>query len=363
MRKWVAKAVTVALAAGTLQGVAVADPAWACGCGAYIPGANGTANVAQEQALLRFDGTTEDVVMRFAVHSDATDAAWVMPVPGPAKATLASQDLFDDLSDAELPRTEIRHHLWPHLDLSGSDDGGGSGAAPGGAAGSVLVLGDQRIGDFEVANLAASDPSALTGWLAEHGFTLKPNTADRLAAYTSQGWQFVAIRLASGSTANLNGTLDPIRITFATTDPVYPMRLSAGATTPQRVEVAMLAPHRMDAAKAPIATLPSTSSFGDWLDPSHTGKALAGLAAGKMFLTVFDNYFGKPAQITQDYQFAQAKSDWIQHPVEYRDELLTIIGIPVYLLILLAVAILILWTMWWLRPRVRSVRGPAEPAR
>lgn len=53
------------------------------------------------------------------------------------------------------------------------------------------------------------------------------------------------------STADLDGALDPIRISFAAEGAVYPMRLSAGATT-----------------------------FGDWIDPSKAGAALAILARG-----------------------------------------------------------------------------------
>ncbi|NUR60230.1 MAG: DUF2330 domain-containing protein [Catenulispora sp.] len=341
MRGWVAKALTVVLAAGGIQGVAVADPAWACGCGAYIPAGNGTASVAREQALIRFDGTTEDVVMRFSVRSDVSDAAWVMPVPGAAKASLASPDLFAELAVAQKPVTEVRHRLWPHLAGSGSEPGTRSGGAAAPRAGGVQVLGDQQLGAFEVANLAASDPAALAAWLNEHGFTLKPATAGRLSAYTAQGWQFVAVRLASGSSATLNGALDPIRITFPAKDAVYPMRLSAGATTPQSVTVAVLAPHRMDADRTPVATWSASSVFGDWVDPSHTGTALADLAAGRMFLTVFNGYFDQPSKITQDYGFQPAKSDWVQHPVVYKDELVTFLGIPVFLFILLGVLIVV----------------------
>ena len=360
MRRWVAEALTVALAAGGIQGVAVADPAWACGCGAYIPAGNGTASVAREQALVRFDGTTEDVVMRFSVHSDSSDAAWVMPVPSTAKASLASPDLFGQLAAAEQPLTKVRHHLWPHLNFSDSASAPRSRGAGATGGGGVQVLADQRLGAFEVANLAASDPAALGTWLTEHDFTLKPGTADRLSAYTAEGWQFVAVRLASGTSATLNGALDPIRITFAAKDAVYPMRLSAGATTPQSVTVAILAPHRMDADRTPVAAEPASSVLGDWVDPSHTGPALADLAAGRMFLTVFDGYFYPPSQITQDYGFRQATADWVQHPVVYKEELLTFLGIPVFLLVLLGVLIVIGWAVWRRRLSART-RSPATP--
>jgi hypothetical protein len=67
------------------------------------------------------------------------------------------------------------------------------------------------------------------------------------------------------------------------------MRLSAGATTPQHVQLAVLAPHRMDAAQSPVPHQDSSSTFGDWVDPSQAGPALAGLAAGRMFLTSYSS--------------------------------------------------------------------------
>ncbi|WP_344655287.1 DUF2330 domain-containing protein [Catenulispora subtropica] len=349
----------------------MADPAWACGCGAYIPGANGTASVAREQAVVRFDGTTEDVVMRFSVHSDAPDAAWVMPVPGPgpAKTTLGDKDLFDQLSTAQEPLVKVHHYFLPHLSESGAKSGAGApdnvggpmAAAPTGAP--VRVLSDQRIGAFEVANLASADPKALGEWLEQHSFTLKAATAERLAAYTAQGWQFVAVRLASGSSADLDGVLDPIRISFPAKDAVYPMRLSAGATTPQHVELSVLAPHRMEIAQAPIAAHAAPSAFGDWIDPSRTGPALANLAAGRMFLTVFDDAFEQPSQITQDYGFSPARSDWVQHPVTYKEELLTFLGIPAYLLVVLALTgIGVVTVVRRGRRSVRRGRGAAHLA-
>ncbi|ACU70505.1 conserved hypothetical protein [Catenulispora acidiphila DSM 44928] len=361
MRRWVAKTLTLALAAGGLQAVGVADPAWACGCGAMIPGSGGTMSVAREQAVVRFDGTTENVVMRFFTQSNVTDAAWVMPVPAQATAKLGDQALFSDLTDAEEPVAAVHHYFWPHIGGSSGNRGVYEGAPAAAPPSAVQVLSDQRIGEFEVANLASSDPKALGDWLNQHSFTLKDSTASRLAAYTSQGWKFVAVRLASGSAADLNGVLDPISLSFPAKSAVYPMRLSAGATTPQNVQVSVLAPHRMDAASSPIAAESTPSAFGDWIDPSKVGPALASLAAGRMFLTVYDGFFSEPSLITQDYAFAPASSDWVQHSTYDKEELLTVLGIPVYLIVLLVLAagavLLVRWR--WVSVRTRSRATPA----
>jgi hypothetical protein len=363
MRRWVAKVLTLAVAAGGVQAVAVADPAWACGCGAYIPPSGHQASVAREQAVVRYDGTTEDVVMRFSVHSDAKDAAWVMPVPGTATVKLADKDLFAELDTAQAPVAEVHHYFWPHIGLGGESAPPNAGGAMDAAPPAVQVLNDQRIGEFQVANLAATDPHALGDWLNQHGFALKDGTAARLALYTGEGWQFVAVRLASDSLSDLNGALDPISISFPAKNAVYPMRLSAGATTGQTVDVAVLAPHRMDATHTPVADQPQPSSFGDWIDPSKVGPALASLAAGRMFLTGYENYFGQPSQITQDYGFTPAASDWVQHPTYDQEELLTFLGIPVYLIVFLILPLLAAIAFWmrqgWKRGAAADAAGAA----
>ena len=40
----------------------VASPAWACGCGAYIPDQAG-ASVTDERAMIAWDGSTQDILM------------------------------------------------------------------------------------------------------------------------------------------------------------------------------------------------------------------------------------------------------------------------------------------------------------
>ena len=56
-------------------------------------------------------------------------------------------------------------------------------------------------------------------------------------------WNFVAIQL--DATHTLEGDLPPIAMTFPSDSAVYPMRMSAGAESPQQPMVYLLAGHRM----------------------------------------------------------------------------------------------------------------------
>lgn len=85
-------AVVLVLLAGAVM-FNVASPAWACGCGAYVPDSPGS-SVADERALIAWDGTTEDILMSLSVTGSSDKAAWIMPVPSAARVSLGDTEVF-----------------------------------------------------------------------------------------------------------------------------------------------------------------------------------------------------------------------------------------------------------------------------
>ena len=73
------------------------SPAWACGCGGYVPDAASQARVYGENALVRFDGRTEQIHLSMAVNGRSRTAAWIMPVPSAATVELGRESLFAEL--------------------------------------------------------------------------------------------------------------------------------------------------------------------------------------------------------------------------------------------------------------------------
>jgi hypothetical protein len=86
--------------------------AWACGCGAYIPGQQG-ASVVDESALIAWDGSREDILMSLRVAGSSDSAAWVMPVPSAAQVSLGEAEAFTELGRLTAPRVEYRDTWWP----------------------------------------------------------------------------------------------------------------------------------------------------------------------------------------------------------------------------------------------------------
>src|SRR5918998_1700087 len=90
----------------SILGVLIVAPVAACGCGAYIP-REGEARVAQERALIRWDGRTEDIVMELAVEGRSKEAAWILPLPTRAKVQLGDARLFDALQELTKPKVRV----------------------------------------------------------------------------------------------------------------------------------------------------------------------------------------------------------------------------------------------------------------
>ncbi|MEV6393699.1 DUF2330 domain-containing protein [Streptomyces sp. NPDC051907] len=330
---------TVVLALVALQLGSLISPAYACGCGAMVPGRQAQMAVRQETSVVAWNGRTEQIVMRFTVDGNAPEAAWIMPVPSRAEVELGDRAVFDELYEVTAPVHRERRYFWPrsHDWPFGSDsDSAADGAMPGApapdAAAGVGVVGRERLGDFDVARLTATDPDALREWLEENGFELPPGLAQELQPYVDQKWEYVAVRLApqeKGSGVVLRGTLDPLRLSFASDRLIYPMRLSRRAKVAQDLQLYVLAPHRME---------PRGSIGGDEPEVTYAGKVssygrLSTLTGGgATFLTALEQSFPEPGRIDGDHELRAADEDATFQRVIWEEELLTVAGAPAWLL-------------------------------
>ncbi|MFZ3492693.1 DUF2330 domain-containing protein [Streptomyces sp. 5.8] len=341
------------------------SPAYACGCGAMVPDGSSRIGVSREASVVRWDGRTEHVAMRFTVGGDAKRAAWIMPVPGRATVRLGDGGLFSQLVDLTGPEYRTRGYFWPRHGDWPFDSGRGDTAGappPGSGDPRVGVIGRERLGDFDVARLTATDPGALGDWLEDNGFVLPDRLSAELKPYVDQRWEYVAVRLAPrepGTT--LRGTLDPLLIRFESDRLVYPMRLSRLASTAQSLGLYVLAEHRMEPVSAIGGNAPEVT-FAGRITPTGPVAEFAGTEP--VFLTAIDQSFPVPSRIDGDHELRAAAADAPYRRVEYTDELLTAGGVPVWILALggaLAVtAVAAVLTALRLR-RVRTGAVPGSP--
>lgn len=357
-----ARILLVVAALLALQLGSLISPAYACGCGAMVPDRGSHMAVDRETSVVGWDGRTEQIVLRFTVDGNARKAAWIMPVPSRATVELGDRALFDELETVSAPEHRTRHYFWPRAHdwpfSSGSTDSAGAPAP--GARASVGVVGRERLGDFDVARLTATDPRALRSWLETNGFVLPAGLATELKPYVAQKWEYVAVRLApEAEGAMLRGTLDPLRLRFASEKLIYPMRLSRLAKNAQSLGLFVLARHRME---------PKSSIGGDAPEVTYAGKVpadgvLAGFAGGgQTFLTALDQRFPEPGRISGDHELRAAEADTAFRRVVYEDELLTAGGVPVWLLTVgTGLAALVVAALWRVRARRRRPVLPPPP--
>lgn len=272
-------------------------PALARACGLPLE-----ARISYEQALLIVEGRRQQLIATVDLRDAAPDAGVVFPVPGLPEAVdqpAGGGELFPYLKQATRPlvRRERRFVWAPAPDRVGAPAGG------------VAVLGEQTLGGYTVARLAANDPGALQAWLTEHGYGLPPAAEPILAAYVAEGWGFVAVKLAASAP---NGSLDPLRISYESDQLVYPMRLGALADQPIAVDLFVLAPYRV--AAPPLATAyAGPVAQLDLVPPA----GLAPLLGAAPYLTHVRGEALNPAAISGDLILSQAPSD-----EPYREEII-----------------------------------------
>ncbi|GGT29439.1 hypothetical protein GCM10010207_31630 [Streptomyces atratus] len=366
-RGWLVRALSLLLMLASLQLGSLISPAYACGCGAMVPSRATQVSVDRETSVVDWDGRTEQIVMRLTVRGDAPEAAWIMPVPHRATVELGDPSLFSELATLTAPVQATRHYFWPRSDdwpFAGSGNSGDGVGAPSSAAPSVEVVGRERLGPFDVARLAATDPEALQKWLQDNGFELPDRLATALKPYVDQKWEYVAIRLAPRDKNNpLGGDLDPLRLRFASDRLVYPMRLSKLASTPQQLDLYVLAAHRMEPRDAIGGNAPQVTYAGR-IDPrsarDDTG-ALEAVTGGKpVFVTAIEQSFPYPERIDGDHELRAAEADTPYRTMVYTDRLLTVGGVPVWVLSLLG-AVLVAAAVVLLVLRVRRHRPVVPP--
>ncbi|WP_306313326.1 DUF2330 domain-containing protein [Streptomyces hydrogenans] len=358
MRGTTHRILTTLVALLALQLGSLVAPAWACGCGAMITRPSERIGVDREESAVHWDGRNETVVMRFRVHGDARQAAWVMPVPHRADVTLGDPELFDAIEELAAPERRDRSYFWPREDDWPFDTGYGDGAAAGAApGGSVGVVGRERLGPFDVARLTATDPEALGTWLRTNGFELPDRLTPELRPYVERKWEYVAIRLAPEKRdERLHGELTPLRVTFASPELVYPMRLSRLAATPQTLGLSILAAHRMEPRSAIGGDRPEVTFSGRLDHPEGPVAALTGGAPAH--LTVLEQRFPTPSRISDDHVL-RTVADTPYRQVVYRDRLLTLGGVPAWLLVVAAgAALTVTAALLTVRARRRRVPSP-----
>ncbi len=301
--------------------------------GGMFPVFAGSAASSDQRAVLAFDGGRETLVLQTAYEGDGTDFAWVIPVPvqvGPGDVATADPRIFDDLYELTEPRA-----------YQGAGGGGvfGCGGSGGGTSRSVRLWQTFHVDGYDVAVLSAGESSDLADWLDQNGYTFPVGQQAALDYYAGKSLFFVAAKLSPTGSGG-GDEARPLRLSFDTPEPVFPMRISS-ATSSGEVEVLLyvIARHRVTSSNyatqaVQFSALYRGGDFGAYYEqqfrqslaqvgagsllvefagilPSYMASAHAadlGLGSGTYYVTRLRSYL-QPHEMKEDIVLAEAPND------------------------------------------------------
>lgn len=307
----------------------------ACACGALITDSG--AGIDAETALIVLDDNVETIDMVMRLTSDASTAAWIMPVPADTTISLGNQEAFATLATVTAPKPVYIEDWIPRLSLGDSGP-----ARDSDGRGPVEVVSVQTVGPFDVTTLNGADAQAVNQWLEQHGFPTRPDIEPVFAQYLGNGWNIAAVKLIPDSTQEhlRTGDLPPLRMKFSTDKPIYPIKLSQRASIEQRIQLYIAAGHRVDASGPYSTETPLQLRFTGAISGTDIG-----LGDRQWYLTSYGATLS-PDLITSDITFTRSATDepyQATYPVHvYRGDI-TLAALVIGTTILIAGVYLTIW--------------------
>jgi hypothetical protein len=252
--------------------------------------------MVSERAIVSLNDGIQQTDLLINLSGTSANAGLIIPTPTPATVTPGSLTSFDDVERAMLPRAVAVEDWWGFKAMKS--------ALEDQPATIPQILDRVQLGPIEALTLAASDAPGLSTWLTENGFTAPEGSAAILEPYVRAGWSFVVVKLSAPEL--LNGTIDPIRLTFATDAIVFPTRLLQGYTTEQSIRLYVVGHNRVQLVSAgtETATIDAAQRL-IWAGQLSSVDTQLG-----RFMTVFDIRYDNPEiQATTDIGVMKAVSD------------------------------------------------------
>jgi hypothetical protein len=238
---------------GVFAAALVVDSGDASACGGCFHEAPTPAKPVVESSIVSdhrmvFSISPQQTVLwdQIRYNGDPTEFVWVLPVRPGARIEL-SRDAWIAALDA---RTQPQITQPPPPQLGGFSGGGdyesspgcgcgamaasetafasadNGGVSDGGAAAPppVQVVSQEVVGPYETVIVRSDQPKALEGWLRDHGYAIPDSVVPIIDAYTTDKFDFVALRLRPGQGVR---AMQPVRVVSPGADPTLPLRMVA----------------------------------------------------------------------------------------------------------------------------------------
>jgi len=214
-----------------------------------------------QKAVILYGNNTEHLILSVSFEGDAEDFAWVIPLPDKPEIAVTDAELFWELSD--FTATEVPGGKGGFGCL-----GGFEGTTPGDQEG-VDVIEEQVVGPYATAILSATNATALVDWLNANGYIFPEEGEEIISGYIEKEWYFVATKINAveedTGDALAEGAIEPIVLSFASDEIVYPLRITALSATSPEVLLYVFADYIMVPEQYPLYI-----GYGNWTDNAFT---------------------------------------------------------------------------------------------
>lgn len=322
---------------------------------APAPPVDHSVSILSEDAVIVWDAANklEHFIRRADFQTDAAGFGFIVPTPTEPELAEAKAVIFDRLAGLVRPRhvVQTEHRGFELTSTLSYFLLGARDASPGAGAGPVVVLQHVAVAGYDAVVVEASDPAALSRWLAANGYAERDSLTEWATPYVEQRWKFTAFKLAKEEGATGMATA-PVRMTFSTDTPVYPYREPADlrdsdGSEPRALRVFFIGEHRYAGELADGTAWPAQTKYAAALPWASIGDLLPdGFEVRELYLTAFVDQ-SSPRPGTADLLFSEHDGPEV-HP----DPVISIqtqpIPIPIeFPLVLGGIG------FWWWRRRAR----------
>ncbi|HPO13122.1 MAG TPA: DUF2330 domain-containing protein [Candidatus Hydrogenedentes bacterium] len=203
------------------------------------------------------------------------------------------------------------------------------GGNPEPAISGIQVSDAVAIGDYDVQVIDADTPETISKWLQANAFRDIPDTGKPiLGDYIAKGWQFIVARLSRESEGLSKP--HPLMISFTTSTPVYPMRLTQLAESDLNLDLFVIAEKQADVKR--MKTVYSDRFVNDGADSMYPQNFGAHVFSGYLCLPSLVNLMWNNCVVTwlnADFANQQLAEDLylnFEEPIPLRETVYTANG-------------------------------------
>lgn len=204
--------------------VLFARPAQACG-GLFCR--NNPVDQNAERIIFTDNGDgTVTAIIQIQYTGFDEDFSWILPLP----AAIAAEDLaVPETADSAFTELELATNpvfippppppcAQVDMVMSAPQEAGG-----------VELFAEGQVGPYDFVVIGSENPDELVNWLRDSGYRVTPEMEPLISVYVEEQFAFLAMKLAPDF-----GTQDiqPIAVTYPSSAPMIPLRLTAVAATP-----------------------------------------------------------------------------------------------------------------------------------